>query len=141
MELTQVNYKKASNVYAVLGTINLNITDEELFDKVINAVIERYKFIYIKRYQKKIPITKELILEQNRGGHFVYFRQLICYYLRSEKLKLQKIGKLMQRDHTTIIHSVNAFKDRIDTLARIPEKIIVDSKNTQEDYKSFRKLF
>ena len=140
MALPQEKNPQAYNIYAVIGTIDFNITDDELFENVINAVINRYKYIYIKKYQKYVPLTKELILQQNREAPFVYFRQLICYCLRKKRVKLQQIGRLMGQDHTTIIHAVTSFKNRIETLAAIPETIEIDSANTQEDYSYFKKL-
>lgn len=132
--------KSQHNIYAVLGTVNFKITDEELFDKVINALITRYKNIYLKRFNKFVPITKELILERNRESAQIYLRQLLCHFLRTKRLKLQKIGKLIQQDHTTVINAVNSFQNRLDTHSRIPITIQTDSKNTFEDYSYFKRL-
>ena len=53
-------------------------------------------------------------LEKSRQAERVEIRQMVCLYLREHTCySLPKIGKLVKRDHATVIWSVNTAKDRI----------------------------
>lgn len=54
---------------------------------------------------------------KNRKREYVLARNLFFYYLRSTfpaQFSLQKIGKFLDRDHTTAIHAVTTIKGLID---------------------------
>ena len=56
----------------------------------------------------------EYYLDKSREAERVEIRQMICLYLREHTCySLPKIGKLVKRDHATVIWSVNTAKDRI----------------------------
>lgn len=85
-----------------------NITPKEeppLNDRIIKYITER----------KRIPLEK--LQTKNRKRERVYVRQLIMYVLKNRtELSLKAIGKLFGgRDHTTVLHSIQAMKDYMDT--------------------------
>lgn len=52
-------------------------------------------------------VTEAQILGRRRDRHIVVARHEACYRIRSElRLSLPDIGKIMGRDHTTILHGV-----------------------------------
>ena len=53
-------------------------------------------------------------LEKSRQAERVEIRQMVCLYLRENtNYSYPKIGRLVNRDHATVIFSVNTAKDRI----------------------------
>ena len=133
--------KEVFNIYAVVGMYNKEMTEEELFEHIVDVVINKYKNIYISKFRRIEPLTRELILSKSRESGLIYVRQLICYYLCSKKVILKTIGRLMGgQDHTTIINARDSFKNRLDTLAPLPGTIESNSINTYEDYRYFKRL-
>lgn len=50
-------------------------------------------------------------------------RCIFCYLARNMKYSLKTVGEYLNgRDHTTVIHSVNTFKDLIETCGTFREK-------------------
>jgi hypothetical protein len=51
-----------------------------------------------------------------RGGEFVKARQLFVYFVKDNtKLSLMSIGRLINKDHTTVIHSVRTVENYLAT--------------------------
>ena len=68
---------------------------------------EAFKFIY-----KLTNVTKEEIRAKTRKRQPVFARQLLSYYLRKNtRMSLHQIGETIDRDHATIIHSVNKITE------------------------------
>lgn len=59
--------------------------------------------------------TPEQLKEKNRRAKRVEARQICMYILKSKKLLTVDIGRFFDLDHTTVIHSVNAVNNRIET--------------------------
>lgn len=57
-----------------------------------------------------IPIAR--ILGPSRVRPVVEARQLVCHVLRRHGMSYPQIGKVIGRDHTTVIHSVRAVEAR-----------------------------
>ena len=55
-------------------------------------------------------IDIEQLRTKTRKSIFVVYRQLLAYLLRQEKYTLKRIGKLLNQDHSTIVHSVKQVK-------------------------------
>jgi chromosomal replication initiation ATPase DnaA len=94
----------------------------------------------------------EDLLSKSRKGNLVYIRQLICYfavqtygknpfnyanqYIDDRTISRRRIGAIIGgRDHTTVIHSVQEFKSRLDTDAPLPNELQFLKRNTVKDYK------
>jgi chromosomal replication initiation ATPase DnaA len=69
-----------------------------------------------KVIQKEFGVTQEQIASKSRKRAIVVYRQLFCYFVMEHRiLSLKAVGDLIgNRDHTTVIHSVNTIKDLID---------------------------
>lgn len=79
--------------------------------------------------RKKIPIDKIImlggqffnldsswLLGKQRDRYIVEPRMMIMYYLRREcKYSLSLVGKMFNRDHTTVMHAVGHMDDLFDT--------------------------
>lgn len=60
-------------------------------------------------------VTPDQIISQNRKRHIVEARQLFCYLCRRElKLTFAGIGRIIHRDHSSIMHGVAAYQNLID---------------------------
>jgi chromosomal replication initiator protein len=68
-------------------------------------------------------IPKEL-LEQTRRANVVIPRQIAMYLLRTDmSLSFPSIGKLFNRDHTTVIHACNKVKKMIEKSVMFSNRI------------------
>lgn len=85
-------------VYAgLIGTKKLSTLDPNI---VYNKVVKETSFIF--------NIEPKRLLSRKRKRYYVMGRQIISYILRTHyNFTLVKIGKLMKRDHSTIINSLN----------------------------------
>lgn len=72
--------------------------------------LERYRFAVSCTVE-----TEESIKSDSRRSYLVRIRQMLMYFCKTElDMTLKEIGKLMGgRDHSTVIHGVNKFKDII----------------------------
>jgi chromosomal replication initiation ATPase DnaA len=53
-------------------------------------------------------ISKSEIIAKDRTKNITYARQIACYIIREfTDLPLKKIGLIINRDHTTVMHSIN----------------------------------
>lgn len=53
-----------------------------------------------------IDFNEDEIISQNRHDSVVFRRALICYCLRAMGLTTTQIGAIINRDHSTVIHSL-----------------------------------
>ena len=65
---------------------------------------------------KIFGISENNILGRSRKRPYVVARQIIAYILRKKyNLTLSRIGKLMNRDHSTIVHNLECHKNDYET--------------------------
>ena len=66
------------------------------------------------RKEKALKYIKDYNLTQrNRMKYFTYRRQIVCHVLREEKLTLSMIGKVIERDHATVLWNLRAYDANI----------------------------
>jgi len=59
-------------------------------------------------------VTPDQLVSQNRKQHISYGRHLFCYLSRKHlKMTYAGVGKILHRDHSSIINSVNVYTDLI----------------------------
>jgi hypothetical protein len=63
---------------------------------------------------RALQVSMESMIGTRRHRHLTASRQVLCFYLRGKQYTLKSIGKLINRDHTTIIHSCQTVKDLLD---------------------------
>ncbi|WP_391591848.1 Chromosomal replication initiator protein DnaA [[Mycoplasma] cavipharyngis] len=99
-QLIMVDSKTVETVIeqtGIIGTIPKNGIDNE--------------YNYIQRICEKLNVNLEEILSPSRKQDIVNNRNIIAYILKTEmKYSLAKIGKILQRDHSTIRNSLNQIK-------------------------------
>jgi len=84
------------------GTVYRNALNK---DGAVQAIINDVCFI--------LEVSKEKLLEENRHIPYPAARRVISYALRKELgFTFQKIGGILNRDHSTIVHNVNFIKDK-----------------------------
>lgn len=69
-------------------------------------------------------VTVNQVREKKKTSNIVTIRQLICFELRNSKISFPKIGKLVNRSHATVIHSVNKVNDYLDVKDELILKIL-----------------
>lgn len=89
----------------------------------------------------------ELSAKGKRGDELVYVKHLIYYIIKDffpnklyPNITLKLLGSISKADHTSVIHGLKVFKNRLDTNATLPSKLKTkhNYKTTIEDY-SFTK--
>lgn len=63
--------------------------------KAIDTIAQQYGY------------TVEDILGQKRHRHLVFVRNLCVFMLRDKGYSTTEIGRIMHRDHSTIVHALN----------------------------------
>jgi chromosomal replication initiation ATPase DnaA len=57
-------------------------------------------------------VTPDQVVSQNRIQHILYARHLFCYICKRElQMTLVSIGRILHRDHSTIINAINVYDD------------------------------
>lgn len=85
-----------------------------------------------KKFDQIIPLESKL-----RERDIVELRSIFCHMARSMKYNLTAIGELLgNRDHTTIIHNVNAFSDLVETNESFRLKYFTILKYIREQHES-----
>jgi len=94
----------------VLATSNLKL-DEDKYIKVMS--LEKLK----ECFNPFLPSNKGIFIELNgktRKNNIVELRVIFSFISRSMGYVLSDIGKFLKKDHSTIIHSINNFKNWIE---------------------------
>jgi chromosomal replication initiator protein len=79
-------------------------------------IVPDMKQIIIESVVRATDVSMEDIQSKLRLREVVEARHLICYFLRNHTMMpLQKIGNLINRDHSTVIHGYKTVKNLIET--------------------------
>lgn len=73
------------------------------------------KKLIFEYFFNELGITEDEIVANNRKRKMVDIRFMISNYLREKKLTLEEIGKILHRDHSTIIYNINSHNNLIKT--------------------------
>lgn len=121
-------------------------TKVELIERNYQKEIERLKTMIINPIHK-MNKNKELleilqkvcdasgimphdILSKTRKRDIVIARQLFCYLTMTYyNYTLVQVGRFLSRDHSTVIHSVNAYTDYLQMKYKNETAIYEDAKN------------
>ena len=89
---------------------------------------------------KETSVTVEDIISKTRVQNIAEARQLFCHVIRERYgIPFAKIGKLINRDHATILHSIKAHKNRHDVdkqYRELTRNVFVRVENMVYDYSS-----
>ena len=98
---------------------------QEKIEEVLGLKVKVYcrqEFPYLNTLELKIIICEtcevmwEEVVSSGKGEHIKIARQLYCYFAYTVQGKtVTLIGKTVNRDHTTVIHSCKRVQDMIDT--------------------------
>lgn len=61
---------------------------------------------------KLMKCTVDDIRGRNKARHYVKARQVVCAVLRERGLSFTQIGTWLNRDHSTIMHAIDAFDEK-----------------------------
>lgn len=56
-------------------------------------------------------MTAEIITSKSRTANVCAMRMAICHQLRTAGLTLNQIGRQINRNHSTVVHSLRRFED------------------------------
>jgi chromosomal replication initiator protein len=91
-------------------TSRLSVTDKE---QVIKVICEHFEYSF------------EQLLKQDRHRELVFARNCLYYFLfKYTKMSKVAIGELLKRNHTSVIHSLKALQDLIDTEDDVSDTIV-----------------
>lgn len=84
--------------------------------KVKTSILERINPLEILEViSNQSNQSVEDIMSRTRRQEIVDARQLFCHVIKEKyDMPLAKIGKIIGRDHATVIHSIKAHRDRYD---------------------------
>jgi len=69
-------------------------------------------------------VHEKLLYNKNRKREVVDARNIVFYIARKyTRLSLKNVGKPFGKDHTTVIHGIQSFKDRFDTEDKLKMEI------------------
>ena len=108
--------KELVNPYVIVG---LKRIDWPLSIK-INIKKRKYKYnqqMIISAVEKYTRIEFSEFMKKSRKRKLSEARKLYCYFMRTKlKWELREIGETIGgRDHTTVIHNINVYKDLYET--------------------------
>lgn len=126
-------------------------------ERQIKQIDASYKLVTMRRnehyvdlsiFVDKIYSTLELKRwDENRSWHYLRARSAIMYYLvRYRHQTLKKVGEVFGKDHSTVIHAINAYqemmdvkqhdcKDFLQTIIKTAEEIELDDKKFTKQLK------
>lgn len=112
-------FKKFEYYPVVLTKINLVIGEEDRAPLMTLEQLESYFTPFLpKKYDKVVHLKQKIRIRE-----ITELRSIFCYLARNMRYSLKTIGEYLNgRDHTTVIHSVNTFKDLIETCGTFREK-------------------
>jgi hypothetical protein len=87
--------KNIPSSWVAVGLVKVRPTPDFVLDKI----------------SKHFDISLDALLEHKRAADIVMVRHITFYFLRKYcEIHLTKIGKMFNRDHTTVIHGVRKVK-------------------------------
>jgi chromosomal replication initiator protein len=99
------------NIYVgvYLNSVTQNCTQLDKLNRLKKLILDIGTSIY--------PMTWETLGGKFRKKELVLMRQLFCYFCKEWSIlpTLTSIGNEINRDHTTVIHSIQQIKDLIDS--------------------------
>lgn len=101
-----------SNIYVGVYLRSLftdNCTQLDRLNRLKKLILDAGNSIY--------PMTWEVLGSKFRKKELVLTRQLFCYFCKEWSIlpTLTSIGNEINRDHTTVMHSIQQIKDLIDS--------------------------
>lgn len=78
----------------------------------------------LKTIVEHFDITLTILLTPTRKRVIVYPRQLAMYFMAHYTiLSLKRIGEIFEKDHTTVIHSIEAIEGWVATDEKVREQL------------------
>ena len=107
---------------------------ERLKTMIINPIHKMNKNKELLEILQKVcdasGIIPHDILSKTRKREVVIARQLFCYLTMTfYNYTLVQVGRFLNRDHSTVIHSVNAYTDYLQMKYKMETAIYEDAKN------------
>jgi hypothetical protein len=93
----------------------------------------------VERVCAELDVSLEAVLSPDRHVNVAYVRQVCAWILRQRPMSFPEIGRMLGRDHTTIIHAVrkvDAERSRNPRVAAALERLLRldgDGEELQDD--------
>jgi len=89
---------------------------------------------------RESAVTVDEILSKTRIQNIAEARQLFCYVVRERfGMPFAKIGRIIHRDHATVLHSMKAHRNRHDVdrqYRELTRNVLLGVENLSYDYSS-----
>ena len=109
----QAHYLTDKGIKSYLTTVNseLYVKNKRMYMNY-NAHVENISRLVFSYFN--VPLEK--IKVNNRKAQVIRAKQFTAYFLKREiyKITLEEIGKVFNRDHATMIHSIRKINDLIE---------------------------
>lgn len=108
--------KEVVNPYVIVGLKRID-WPLSIKVKITNRKYRYNQAMIIEAVEKHTDIKFEDFVKQNRKRKLSEARKLYCYFMKTRlNWSLSEIGETIGgRDHTTVIHNINVYKDLYDT--------------------------
>jgi chromosomal replication initiation ATPase DnaA len=112
--------KNGRGVTAISPYVYVGIRPNDLPKNIrvrLKFLKRRYSIDIITSAIKKVTkITHQQLGRKDRHRDVTEARKMYCYFVKQKmNLSLKEIGNSIGRDHTTIIHNIEVFKDLYET--------------------------
>ena len=104
------------HVRKVLAVMPKRFTVTQLKEKLVSTAIDESEDVnrsLVKALREEFNLTLEDLYKDNREEKFAYVRQSVHFLLREEGMSLVAIGRLTNRNHATVLHSISKVTDAI----------------------------
>jgi len=126
-----------------------DISLDDLFVQFANIVIPRY--VYVERLHNKsnknailrTDLSLGALLKKDNNSGIVYIREMFSYYARKKNptlYTLSALGRLFNKDHTTIMSNVKRFSYAFEGNEKLPEALRHMKLTVKTDYEEVTKL-
>lgn len=87
--------------------------------------------LILHRVAAEFSLTVEDLIGRRRDGNVLLPRQIAQYLCRQDGMSYPQIGRLMHRDHSTVMYSCRVVEERMRADARV--RAMVEGMGTHND--------
>lgn len=105
-------YVSANNLVAALERARKNGAEHERIRLASMMTPHERKLLRVREVCAEAEVSYEAVMGRNNFAHVSRVRQRLFLEFREMGMSLPEIGRFFDRDHTTVLHGINAEKER-----------------------------
>lgn len=114
-------YVSANNLVAALERARKNGAEHERVRLTSMLTPHERKLLRVREVCAEAEVSYEAVMGRNNFAHVSRVRQRLFLEFREMGMSLPEIGRFFDRDHTTVLHGINAEKERRNGLGNTGE--------------------